>query len=61
MYDLILKNGLVADGSRAKPYRADICIQNGRIAKIAGQTDEKAKKSPGCSGAGGSAGLYRYT
>lgn len=21
MYDLILKNGLVADGSRAKPYR----------------------------------------
>ena len=44
MYDLILKNGLVADGSRAKPYRADICIQNGRIAKIAGQTDEKAKR-----------------
>ena len=29
MYDLILKNGLVADGGRAKPYRADVCIQNG--------------------------------
>ena len=41
MYDLILKNGLVADGSRAKPYRADVCIQNGRVAKISDQLTEK--------------------
>ena len=43
MYDLILKNGLVVDGSRAKPYRADIGIQNGRVAKIAAQVTETAK------------------
>ena len=42
MYDLILKNGLVADGSRAKPYRADVCIQNGRVAKISDQLTETA-------------------
>ena len=42
MYDLILKNGLVADGSRAKPYRADVCIQNGCVAKITRQLDETA-------------------
>ena len=43
MYDFILKNGLVVDGSRAKPYRADIGIQNGRVAKIAAQVTETAK------------------
>ena len=42
MYDLILKNGLVADGSRAKPYRADVCIQNGRVAKISDRLTETA-------------------
>ena len=42
MYDLILKNGLVADGGRAKPYRADVCIQNGCVAKITRQLDETA-------------------
>ena len=34
MYDLILKGGLVIDGTRAEPYCANICIQDGRIAKI---------------------------
>lgn len=32
--ELVLKNGLVADGARTKPYTADICIQNGVIAQI---------------------------
>ena len=35
MYDLVLKNGLVVDGTRAKPYPASVCIQDGKIAKIA--------------------------
>ena len=32
MYDLIIRNGMVVDGTRAPAYQADVCIQNGRIA-----------------------------
>ena len=35
MYDLIIQNGLIVDGTRRKPYRASLCIQDGRIARIA--------------------------
>ena len=34
MYDLVITNGLLADGTRAKPRKADLCIENGRIARI---------------------------
>ena len=34
MFDYVLKNGLVVDGTRKKPYIASICIQDGRIAQI---------------------------
>ena len=34
MYDLLLKNGCVVDGSRGKPYHANVCVQDGRIARI---------------------------
>lgn len=34
MFDYVLKNGTIVDGSGAKPYRADLCIQNGLIQKI---------------------------
>ena len=33
MYDLLLKNGCVVDGSRGKPYHANVCVQDGRIAR----------------------------
>lgn len=33
-YDLILKNGLVVDGSGLPPYRADVAVLGGKIAKI---------------------------
>ena len=38
MYDLVLQNGLVVDGGRAKPYTANVCIQDGKIAKITTDT-----------------------
>lgn len=38
MYDLILTGGTVYDGTRRKPYRANICIAGGRIARITPET-----------------------
>ena len=34
MYDLVLAGGTVVDGTRCKPYKANICIRDGIIAKI---------------------------
>src|ERR1700687_2044321 len=33
-FDLVVKNGMVVDGTRAPRFRSDIGIKNGRIAKI---------------------------
>ena len=33
MYDLILRGGTVVDGTRSRPYDADVCIRDGRIAE----------------------------
>ena len=35
MYDVLLKNGLVIDGTGEKPFYADVAVENGRIAAIA--------------------------
>lgn len=34
MYDFILRNAILADGTRALPRKADICIQDGKIAAL---------------------------
>ena len=33
-FDIVIKNGMVVDGTRAPRFRSDIGIKNGRIAKI---------------------------
>ena len=43
-YDLVIKNGMVIDGSGAPRYRADVAVQNGRIAAI-GRVDGRAKRT----------------
>ena len=40
MYDLILKGGLVVDGTRSAPYTANVCVADGKIARI---TTEEAE------------------
>mgnify|MGYP002618657930 CR=1 FL=1 len=40
MYDNVLKNGWIVDGSRKEPYRADLCIRDGLIAEIAPNAGE---------------------
>lgn len=34
MYDLILKGGIIMDGSGGEAYRADLAVQDGKIAAI---------------------------
>ena len=33
-FDLLIKNGMIVDGTRAPRFRDDIAIKNGKIAKI---------------------------
>ena len=43
-YDLVIKNGMVVDGSGSARYRADVAIRDGKIAKI-GRVNEKSKQT----------------
>ncbi|MBV8410507.1 MAG: hypothetical protein JOY64_22965, partial [Alphaproteobacteria bacterium] len=33
-FDLVVKNGMIVDGSGIPRYRADVAVQDGRIAEI---------------------------
>lgn len=41
-YDLIIKNGLIADGSGEPAYRADVAVDNGRIMAIRPHINQSA-------------------
>ncbi len=43
MYDLVIKNGTVVDGSGLPAYRADVAVQGGRIARI-GRVTQAARR-----------------
>lgn len=43
MYDIIIKNGTVVDGTRKKPYVANILVKDGVIKSISPNTTESAK------------------
>ena len=45
MYDLILRGGTVVDGKRSQPYAADICIREGRIARIAPNLEQQLESN----------------
>lgn len=49
MYDLVIKNGLVIDGTGLPGYHADVAVQAGRIAKI-GRIDEAASQTIDAAG-----------
>ena len=44
MYDLLIQNGTVVDGTGAPRRRADVAVQNGRIARIASAINEPAAR-----------------
>jgi len=43
MYDLLIKNGMVVDGSGGARYRADVAVQDGKIVRI-GRLNDQAKQ-----------------
>ena len=43
MYDILIKNGEVVDGSGRAKYKADVAVLDGRIAKIGKLENERAK------------------
>jgi urease alpha subunit len=40
MYDLLIKNGTVIDGTGAPRFMADVAVKDGKIAKIAAKIEE---------------------
>ena len=34
MFDLVLAGGTVYDGTGGKPFRANVCVSDGKIARI---------------------------
>ncbi len=49
MYDLVIRNGTVVDGSGMPSYKADIAVNGNRIAKI-GRVTEKGREEVDASG-----------
>jgi len=49
-FDLVVKDGMIVDGTRAPRFRGDIGIQNGRIAKVGRIQSHQAKKAIDASG-----------
>ncbi len=43
MFDAAIRNGIVVDGSRAKPYAACVYIQGGKIAEISQDAEKPAR------------------
>ncbi|MFK7957878.1 MAG: M14 family zinc carboxypeptidase [Lysobacterales bacterium] len=49
-YDVILRNGLIIDGSGRPPYRGDVAIANGRIASLQPPPGATAERNIGVDG-----------
>jgi N-acyl-D-amino-acid deacylase len=44
MHDLVIRNGLIVDGSGKKPYFGDIAIDNENILLVSSSIREKGKE-----------------
>ena len=43
-YDLMIKNGIIVDGTRTPRYQSDLAIKDGKVAKIGGLKTATADK-----------------
>ena len=50
MYDVLLKNGLIVDGTGAPGFVGDVAVEKGKIVKIAAKIDDPAKETIDVSG-----------
>lgn len=60
LYDLLIKNGTIVDGTGKKRYRADTAVQDGKIARIAPNITEPAKRTLDAEGLIVSPGFIDY-
>ena len=60
MYDLIIKNGTVYDGTGDKPFIADIAIKGRKIEAI-GELDEVSKQTINAEGKNSGSRIRRYS
>jgi len=44
MYDVLIKNAIIIDGSKGNKYKADVAVSNGKIKKIKKDINEKRAK-----------------
>ncbi len=44
MFDIVIRNGRVIDGTGSPPYRAEVALRDGKIVKIAGKIEGEAKQ-----------------
>ena len=44
MHDLVIRNGLIVDGSGKKPFIGDIAIDNENISLVSSSITEKGKE-----------------
>ena len=59
-YDLLIKNGLIVDGSGMPAFRGDVGVKDGKIAEI-GKLSSPAKKTIDADGRAVAPGLYRQS
>ena len=50
MYDILIKNGLIVDGSGKPAFYGDLAVKDGKIAKIAPSIQESADEVIDASG-----------
>lgn len=50
MYDLLLKNGIIVDGTGKSKYKGDVAIKDGKIAYVGENKNIKAKEEIDCTG-----------
>lgn len=60
MYEIIIRGGTVVDGTGAPRYRADVAVQDGKIAKIAPHIEGEAQREIDASGKIVSPGFIDY-
>lgn len=60
MYDLIIRNGVVADPATGRYEKSDIAVLDGRVAKIGAMDDENAEQIVDASGAWVTPGLIDF-